>query len=109
MNLFRYVRNPDEKASELLIYDRPAPIYPASGFTATPVAKGSLVIIHGEVVHRSEPNKSTCSRHAYTFHVIETDGVKYSPENWLQVGAEKSFPELYVNNGRQRTDLLPQQ
>lgn len=79
-----------------MIYDRPAPIYPASSFTAVPVTKGSLVLIHGQAVHRSEPNKSTKSRHAYTFHVIETDNVKYSEDNWLQAPADKSFPVLYV-------------
>lgn len=90
------MRNPDVKASELLIYDRPAPIYPSSSFTPVPVTKGSLVLIHGQAVHRSEPNKSQKSRHAYTFHVIETDGVEYSKDNWLQPQADKPFPILYV-------------
>lgn len=66
-----------------------------SSFTAAPVTKGSLVIIHGQVVHRSELNKSTKSRHAYTFHVIETDNVEYSKDNWLQPPADKPFPILY--------------
>lgn len=80
----------------MLIYDRPAPIYPGSSFTAVPVPKGSLVLIHGQAVHRSEPNKSTKSRHAYTFHVIETDNVKYSEDNWLQPSESQTFPVLYV-------------
>lgn len=37
----RYKRNPDSDAEELLIYDRPAPIYQKSNFTAVPVSKGS--------------------------------------------------------------------
>uniref|UniRef100_A0A1B0D7U1 Uncharacterized protein n=1 Tax=Phlebotomus papatasi TaxID=29031 RepID=A0A1B0D7U1_PHLPP len=72
----RYIRNPDKSSNELLIYDRPAPIYPASNFT-------------------SVPNKSNKERHAYTFHVIETDNVKYSEENWLQPNPDSSFPILY--------------
>jgi phytanoyl-CoA hydroxylase len=36
----RYIRNPDKKSDELLIYDRPAPIYPLSNFTSVPVTKG---------------------------------------------------------------------
>ncbi|GAB0092365.1 phytanoyl-CoA dioxygenase domain-containing protein 1 [Sergentomyia squamirostris] len=91
----RYIRNPDKSSNELLIYDRPAPIYPASNFTPVPVEKGSCVLIHSQAVHRSDKNKSINPRHAYTFHVIETDGVKYSEENWLQPNSESSFPILY--------------
>lgn len=94
----RYIRNPDKEAAELLTYDSPAPIYPLSSFTNVPVTKGSLVIIHGHVVHRSELNKSSKSRHAYTFHVVESDGVKYSEDNWLQPPAGKSFPVLYTKS-----------
>lgn len=92
----RYIRNPDTKSNELIVYDRPVPHYPASSFTTVPVAKGSLVLIHGQVVHRSEPNKSTHSRPAYTFHVIETDNTEYSSQNWLQAPADKPFPVLYT-------------
>jgi len=89
----RYIKNPDKSSKELLIYDRPAPIYQMSNFTACPVKKGALVAIHNQVVHRSDKNKSQSSRHAYTFHVIETCGHKYSPENWLQ--PVEPFPILY--------------
>lgn len=44
-------------------------------------------------VHRSELNKSKQSRHAYTFHVIETSQTKYSADNWLQ--PTEPFPILY--------------
>lgn len=57
---------------------------------------GSCVIIHGQVVHRSELNRSAESRHAYTFHVIETDQVQYSADNWLQPPENKPFPVLYT-------------
>ena len=43
---------------------------------------GCLVVIHGEVVHRSFPNKSDKSRHAYTFHIVEQENVEYSKDNW---------------------------
>lgn len=96
--IFRYVRNPDKQATEILVYDSPAPTYPLSSFTNVPVSKGSLVIIHGQVVHRSELNRSKKSRHAYTFHVIESDGVKYSEDNWLQPPAGKEFSILYTKS-----------
>ncbi|XP_018784592.1 PREDICTED: phytanoyl-CoA dioxygenase domain-containing protein 1 homolog isoform X1 [Bactrocera latifrons] len=91
-----YKRNPDKEANELLIYDRPAPIYPQSSYTPLLVGKGTCIIIHGNVVHKSEQNRSQMSRHAYTFHVIETENnVKYSKDNWLQPTKDKPFPLLF--------------
>ncbi|KAK7896460.1 hypothetical protein WMY93_021785 [Mugilogobius chulae] len=43
---------------------------------------GDAVLIHGEVVHRSEENRSEHSRHVYTFHMMEAQDTKWSPENW---------------------------
>ncbi|XP_032274971.1 phytanoyl-CoA dioxygenase domain-containing protein 1 isoform X2 [Phoca vitulina] len=57
---------------------------------------GDLVLIHGEVVHKSEQNLSNRSRHAYTFHLMESLGTVWSPENWLQPTAELPFPPLYT-------------
>lgn len=38
-------------------------------FVMGPVTKGSLVLIHGNVLHKSERNLSEGSRWIYTFHV----------------------------------------
>lgn len=92
----RYVRNKDPDSKELLVYDRAAPCYQLSNFRPVPVSKGTCVLIHGQVVHFSHPNKSDKSRHAYTFHVIETDNVSYSKENWLQP-PPGGFAKLYRN------------
>lgn len=43
---------------------------------------GGLIVIHGEVVHKSEMNSSGFSRHVYTFHVMEAKGTNWSKENW---------------------------
>ena len=91
----RLLRNPDKESKDLIIYDKPVPIYPASNFTSVPVPSGSLVLIHSQVVHRSDPNKSDKSRHAYTFHIIETENCEYSKDNWLQAPEGKPFPVLY--------------
>jgi phytanoyl-CoA hydroxylase len=56
---------------------------------------GSLVIIHGQVFHKSETNLSEHPRHAYTFHMVETKGSNYAPENWLQPTKEMPFPKLF--------------
>ena len=45
---------------------------PCKDWVAAPVKKGSLVLIHGQVLHKSEANHSSNPRHAYTFHMIET-------------------------------------
>ncbi|KAG5669567.1 hypothetical protein PVAND_017454 [Polypedilum vanderplanki] len=89
----RFVRNSDPSSKEILIYDKPECVYQMSNFTAMPVKAGTLVVIHGSVVHRSEPNRSKNSRHAYTFHVIETKGTRWSADNWLQ--PNEPFPILY--------------
>ncbi|KAI4866719.1 phytanoyl-CoA dioxygenase [Hypoxylon rubiginosum] len=58
------------------------------------VKAGSLVLIHGNLLHKSEKNLSQKGRIIYTFHVIEGDGTKYDERNWLQPPAE-GFTRLY--------------
>ena len=64
---------------------------------SAPVKKGSLVLIHGQVLHKSEANHSKNPRHAYTFHMVETKGSKYSEKNWLQPTQDLPFPKLLDN------------
>lgn len=54
-------------------------------FVPVEVPVGSAVLMSGELVHKSDQNKSTTSRQAYAVHFIE--GAKshhYPQENWLQ-------------------------
>jgi len=91
----RFVRNPDKQSNELTMYTAPNPDYDTTKFIAGPVPKGSCVLIHGEVVHKSERNRSSLSRHVYTFHVIErADNTVYSKDNWLQPTENFNFPGL---------------
>lgn len=48
------------------------------------VKAGSLVLIHGNLLHKSEKNVSQKGRIIYTFHVIEGEGAVYDEKNWLQ-------------------------
>lgn len=48
------------------------------------VKAGTLVLIHGNLLHKSERNVSKKGRIIYTFHVIEGEGAKYDERNWLQ-------------------------
>lgn len=58
------------------------------------VKAGTLVLIHGNVLHKSEKNLSQKGRIIYTFHLIEGDEV-YDERNWLQIhGGPDSFTKL---------------
>lgn len=53
------------------------------------VKAGSLVLIHGNILHKSEKNLSQKGRIIYTFHIIEgVDDREYDGRNWLQPPAE---------------------
>lgn len=73
--------------------------YPDSDFICGACPKGSLVLIHGDVVHMSHPNKSNKSRNIYTFHMIESYGTTYPETNWLQM--RQPFPHLYTQKEEQ--------
>ncbi|KAF2125682.1 phytanoyl-CoA dioxygenase family protein [Dothidotthia symphoricarpi CBS 119687] len=47
------------------------------------VKAGTLVLIHGNILHKSEKNTSEKGRIIYTFHVIEGEQT-YDERNWLQ-------------------------
>jgi len=55
--------------------------------------KGTMVLIHGHVVHMSHDNTSNVSRHAYTWHMMDASS-KYSNDNWLQRPQEAPFEPL---------------
>ncbi|KAH7730931.1 Phytanoyl-CoA dioxygenase [Aphelenchoides avenae] len=72
------------------------PEYDESKFVPVEVSRGSLVLIDGLAVHKSEPNTSDKSRHAYTFHVVDrTSGTVWGKENWLQETDDYKFPDLF--------------
>ncbi|KAG9234798.1 hypothetical protein BJ875DRAFT_460652 [Amylocarpus encephaloides] len=48
------------------------------------VKAGTLVLIHGNLLHKSEKNVSQKGRIIYTFHVIEGESAVYDERNWLQ-------------------------
>ncbi len=58
------------------------------------VKAGTLVLIHGNLLHKSEKNLSRKGRMIYTFHVIE-GGEEYDGKNWLQIpGGPEAFTKL---------------
>ena len=62
-------------------------------YTLGEVEAGTLVLIHGNLLHKSEKNASGKSRFIYTFHIIEGEN-DYDGRNWLQP-PEKGFTRLY--------------
>ena len=50
-----------------------------------------------QVYHKSERNTSSKPRHAYTFHVVETEGSHYASKNWLQPTPASPLPRLYFH------------
>ncbi|XP_076436681.1 phytanoyl-CoA dioxygenase domain-containing protein 1 homolog [Babylonia areolata] len=65
-----------------------------SEYIAGPVKKGTLVLIHGEVVHKSEHNHSEQSREIYTFHMYDHAKAVYDARNWLQPTEANTFSHL---------------
>ena len=60
------------------------------------VKAGSLVLIHGNLLHKSEKNLSGKSRFIYTFHCVEGEN-EYDGKNWLQP-PDKGFTGLYEHS-----------
>lgn len=58
------------------------------------VKAGTMVVLHGALVHLSHPNKSDKSRHAYAVHVVESHQTKWSASNWLQRSPELPFRKM---------------
>ncbi|KAG8697328.1 hypothetical protein FRC08_006614 [Ceratobasidium sp. 394] len=58
---------------------------------------GTLVLIHGSVLHKSERNTSQRTRFAYTFHMIESSPrAQYDARNWLQPTETMPFSKLFA-------------
>ena len=91
----RMIRNPDTNASATTTFTAEEPTYDDSKFVPVPIKKGSMIAIHGTVVHKSKENNSDKSRHIYTFHFYEQHGAKWSEQNWLQPTDAGVFSHLY--------------
>ena len=67
-------------------------------YTLGEVKAGTLVLLHGNLLHKSEKNLSQKGRMIYTFHVIEGEE-EYDERNWLQIpGGPEAFTGLDEQN-----------
>ena len=76
----RWRRSPENRM-EFEVFDNEP--WPEDELIPLEVSKGSLILLHGLLPHRSFENRSPRSRHAYTLHLIGSDA-KYPVDNWLQ-------------------------
>ncbi|KAJ7544197.1 hypothetical protein O6H91_09G069000 [Diphasiastrum complanatum] len=83
------------KSENGFIFDKELPDYKSLEFLPLEVKAGSLVVLHGAVVHQSFTNSSQKSRHAYTLHAIEKDNCIWSPCNWLQHKSDFAAEPLF--------------
>jgi len=75
----RFHRAPGGTAFEILD-ERPLP---EAGMVPLPAPRGTCIVLHGLLPHRSGPNRSPRSRQAYSIHVIDARAA-YRADNWLQ-------------------------
>lgn len=80
-----------------LIFTNDCPNYDEKSFVPAPAKKGSCVLIHGLVVHKSEPNRSKHPRPAYTFHLYDGATCKWDQLNSFNPTEVNPFPNLYEN------------
>lgn len=83
-NRFVKVNGGDDGCNFMTVSDQKLPLPSKEDYVPVQCKAGSLVLIHNSVLHKSENNRSTKSRYAYTFHVIDGTA-KYDNLNWLQV------------------------
>ena len=83
----RWLRTTDGRM-DFETYD-PTP-WPENELTPLEVSKGSLILLHGLLPHRSLENRSSRSRHAYTLHLIGANA-NYPADNWLQRSENMPF------------------
>lgn len=87
----KFLRTP-EGTTRFEVYDETP--WPEENAVPLEVKQGTLIVLHGQLPHRSLANHSPQSRHAYTLHLIE-GGCHYPAENWLQRRAD--FPARGFN------------
>ena len=88
----RFIR---AKSGQGVEFTASRPDYPEADFICGECKAGTLVLIHGAVVHKSEENQSPKSRLAYTFHLIEDPRggkTEYPADNWLVFFSSFSLP-----------------
>ena len=83
----RWLRSAEDRM-EFQVFDNEP--WPENELIPLEVSKGSLILLHGLLPHRSLENRSDRSRHAYTLHLVPA-AASYPADNWLQRPATMPF------------------
>lgn len=83
----RFVRAPDGGVT----FNKPAGDWPIEDGVALEVRAGTLVVLHGQLVHWSSENTSAVSRHAYSMHIVD-GATEYARDNWYAM----VFSDMHV-------------
>ena len=81
----KFLRTADNSGTTMEIFDETP--FPDDGWEPLEAKAGTMVLLHGTLPHRSEPNTSPDSRLAFTLHCIER-AATYPASNWLQRSAD---------------------
>jgi len=79
----QYVKNSDGINTEFIKTPHERVNWDLDQLQPVPVKKGSLVLLHGELVHASYANVSAKSRHAFVLHMVDQSAT-WPERNWLQ-------------------------
>jgi len=79
----RFHRAPGGGTAFEVLDPRPLPL---EGMIPLEAPKGTCIVLHGLLPHRSGANRSARSRQAYSLHVIDA-AASYPADSWLQRGA----------------------
>jgi phytanoyl-CoA hydroxylase len=96
---FEMLEKPIQAVISAVSDDAPAPLRDESGefvFKKLEVKAGSLVLMHGNLLHTSAANHSDQSRVAFNFGVVE-GGLEWKEDNYLQpYDGETEFEKLHA-------------
>ncbi len=98
----RYIKNEDGMSTSFTKTAHERVDWDLDQLQPLPVKKGSLVLLHGELVHASKANISDKSRHAFVLHIVDQSAT-WAGDNWLQRPEELPFKSMHegvekVNN-----------
>jgi phytanoyl-CoA hydroxylase len=72
---------------------------PQGGMVPLEAPRGTCIVLHGLLPHRSGANHSARSRHAYSLHVIDALA-SYRTDNWLQRGPGMPLRGFQIDQDR---------
>ena len=74
-------------------------------FVPLEVKAGDALLFHGNFIHCSPVNRSSCSRRALSLQIIETQNVQYPGTNWLQPRNNRLIYDLSLSQERSQGEI----